>query len=53
MNDELPDLWTCCALLAGAIAKSENRLEDSKYVRDLAYSIYNAELKEKNNSICH
>jgi hypothetical protein len=38
------DFWTnrfhCCALAAGFIAASEGRLNDSRYVRDVAYRMF-------------
>ncbi len=41
MND---DFWSnrfhWCALAAGFLAHSEGRLQDSKYVRSLAYEFY-------------
>lgn len=34
------DRFHWCALAAGFIAASEDRLHDSQYVRDLAYRMY-------------
>jgi hypothetical protein len=34
------DRWHWCALAAGFLAASEGRLEDSEYVRKLAYAFF-------------
>jgi len=41
MSDDFwSDRFHCCALAAGFIAAAEGRLGDARYVRDLAYGIY-------------
>lgn len=44
MNADPHDFWGnrfhWCALAAGFLAASEGRLDDSLYVRELAYSFY-------------
>jgi len=45
MND--PFHW--CALAAGSIAAEDGRLDDSEYVRQLTYAMYEAVNKIKNN----
>ena len=44
MPDSGLDFWSdrfhACALAAGFIAHGEGRLDDSEYVRQLAYSLY-------------
>lgn len=39
------DLFHSCALAAGFIAHSEGRLLDSRYVKELTYSMYEERLK--------
>lgn len=34
------DDFHACALIAGAMAYSHNKLDDSEYVRRLAYNLY-------------
>jgi hypothetical protein len=40
MQEFWSDRFHYCALAAGFIAASEDRLHDSRYVRELAYSLY-------------
>lgn len=39
-GDIFQDRWHWCALAAGFLAAAEGRLEDSAYVRELAYRFY-------------
>lgn len=47
-DDVLKDMFNSCALAAGFMAHAEGRLADSEYVRQLAYSLYEENLKAKN-----
>lgn len=44
-NLKLFDPFHWCALAAGSIAKEQDRLGDSDYVRRLAYAMYEAAIK--------
>jgi hypothetical protein len=42
------DLFHKCALQAGIIALFEGRMDDSEYVRKMAISFYEEDLKKEN-----
>ena len=41
---QLPELFHCCALFAYFLAIEEGKQDDSRYVKKIAYKLYEEEL---------
>lgn len=49
MTEFMDDLFHQCALKAGFTAHTEGKLQDSQYVKELCYQMYEEALAEKNS----